>query len=574
MEDKDLKFAQTHLITEIIALIYMILYSIYSQSDVLKLGYLVYGVSAVLELVSIAVIKKNNNKWLISIRIFEFIVLSAFIVFDGSLVTEVSVISILLLCLRMIEIIFLFDYTDTYARTISLGLMIFPMAICIIVSLIFGIKGDPGSLSSIGSICEVAIIVVIIANISGVFTKWLANVERHVFEQRRMADSAKEMNETLRIHQEKIKKANEELGIQRIKMEAANRMVTRVNIETQTQNEILREITKCHDLEKLAEETSKSIREHMDLMFCAVIFKPLARKGELVYSMDAVDLSEIFLNTFKEDALESGLEAILSKKVITLDKALQKNCYKTLATNDFLQAVITVPIISEGEDMGVLFCGSKASDAFDESINLFENISAEIVLGIRNIRLYFEVQEMAIRDGLTGLYNRRHLNEIMEIYSDESMRNQIPLSTALLDIDHFKGFNDTYGHAFGDKVLAEIAKVLERWADEYGGIAARYGGEEFVLAFLNCNAARMNDILVQVKHDIDSIVLEYEGKPVSVRVSIGFTAYPEIARRPSEVLNRADSAMYYSKETGRDRITKDGPHVDIFLAERKEQETR
>lgn len=570
MEDKDLKFAQTHLISEIIAIIYMVLYSIYSQSDVLKLGCILFGIFIILELFSLALIKHSFNKWLIAVRIVEFVALSAFIVFDASNVTEVSVISILLLCLRMIEIIFMFDYSDTYARTISLGLMIFPMAICIIVSLIFGFKGDPGSITSIGSICEVATIVVIIANLSGVFTKWLNVVERRVFEQARMVDNAKEMNETLRLHQEKIKKANEELGIQRIRMEAANALVNRVNIETSTQNEILKEITKCHDLENLAEETAKAIRESMKLMFCAVVFKPLSKKGDCIYSMNAENLSENFLNTFREEVLDAGLEAILTKRVFSLDKALQRNCYKALAADDYLQAVITVPIISEGEDMGVLFCGSKSSDAFDDSMNLFENISTEIILGIRNIRLYFEVQEMAIRDGLTGLYNRRHLNQIMEIYSDESMRNQIPLSAALLDIDHFKGFNDTYGHAFGDKVLAEIAKVLERWADHYGGIAARYGGEEFVLAFLNCDAERMEGILVQVKHDIDSIVMMFDNKPVSVRVSIGYTSYPEIARRPSEVLNRSDSAMYYSKENGRDRITKDGPMVDAFFAQNKE----
>lgn len=572
MEEKDLKFAQTHLITEIISVVFMILYSIYLQSDALKLGFIVYGACIVLEVFAIALIKHDKIKWLVAIRIVEFIALSAFIVFDNSTVVEVSVISILLLCLRMIEIIFLFDYSDTYARTISLGLMIFPMAICIIFSLIFGLKGDPGSIASIGSICEVAIIVVIIANISGIFTKWLNVVERRVFEQRRMADNAKEMNETLRLHQEKIKKANEELGIQRIKMEQANRLVTRINIETQTQNEILKEITQCHDLEKLAEETSNAIRESMNLMFCAVMLKPLAKKGECIYSMSSVNLSENFISVFKEEVLDAGLEAILTKKNISLDKALERNCYKALSQEDYLQAVLTVPIISEGENMGVLFCGSKTSDFFDESLNLFENISAEVILGIRNIRLYFEVQEMAIRDGLTGLYNRRHLNQIMEIYSDESMRNQIPLSAALLDIDHFKGFNDTYGHAFGDKVLAEIAKVLDHWADEFGGIAARYGGEEFVLAFLNCDAERMGKVLIQAKHDIDSIVLDYEGKPVSVRVSIGYTSYPEIARRPSEVLNRADSAMYYSKETGRDRITQDGPDVDNFFAERKEQD--
>ena len=572
MEEKDKKFAQTLFISEIIAIIFMILHSIYQMASFLISGFIFYGALIVLDGISIGLAVRKKTKLLIGLRFLEFVGLSAYIVFENSGVKEVTVISILLLCLRMIEIIFLFDYSDTYSRTITIGLMTFPIAICIIVSLVFGFKTEPGSIQSIGAICEVSIIVIIIANLSAIFTGWLTSIERRVFEQRRMADNAQEMNETLRIHQEKIKKANEELGIQRIRMETANRLVTRANIEIQTQNDILKEITKCRDLETLADETAKSIRNSMNLLFCAVMLKPVTKNTDCVYGWDSVDISDNFASVFKEELFEAGLSAILTKKTISLDKTLERNCYKSLSQDDPLQVVITVPLINEGKEEGVIFCGSRLADSFDEAVNFFENLSSQIILGIRNIQLYFEIQEMAIRDGLTGLYNRRHLNELIEIYSDEAIRNQIPLSAALVDIDHFKGFNDTYGHAFGDKVLIEISKVLENWADKYGGIAARYGGEEFVLAFLNCDSTRIEEVLNNAKHDIDSIVLDYEGKPVSIRVSIGFTSFPEISRRPSELLNRADSAMYYSKENGRNRITKDGRHVDDFLAERKERD--
>lgn len=273
------------------------------------------------------------------------------------------------------------------------------------------------------------------------------------------------------------------------------------------------------------------------------------------------------MNAFADEVTKGGFDEVIKKNKITIEKKLRRKCFSKL-NEDELSAIIVVPIEKGGTAVGAIFCGHERQDYFDESVNMFENISAQILMALDNANLYAEVQQLAIRDGLTGLYNRRHLNELVDLYSKEAVEKQIPLSAALLDIDHFKGFNDSYGHIFGDLVLKRLSEIAEKCAGENNGIASRYGGEEFVLVFLGIDLQKTNDIMVKLKSDINNMTLEYMGKNVSVRVSIGVTAYPEVCAAPDEVLNRADLAMYFSKEHGRNQITIDSEEVHEFFKTR------
>ncbi len=569
MEDKNFKFGRMHAILELIAFLAALEYYIKEPRGMLLIGMLVFAGFSALDIILAKMLKSTpkTDKLLIFIRVIEFLVVSAFIVYNDVGVRELEVIAYIIFMMRMVEMIFLFDYSDRYTRTIVIGTMVFPITVFVLVKLLLISKaadyGD-NAVMALGSTAEIAAVVFAVSLLTNIFIGWYLKIEHKIFEQRRMAEKTTEMNETLQLHQEKIKKANEELGIQRIRMESANRQIKRSNAEIKTQNEILKNVSTCLDIKALADTVPDVMCESMEnLLFCCVLLSPASKKGNPIYNAKAKKISGNFMKSFTSMVIENGLNA-LDKKGIGIDKKLEDDCYRDLSLDDNLAVVAKIPLFDENGEEGIIYCGSNIQDNFDESISLLENIGAQVMLGINNIKLYYAVQQMAIKDGLTGIFNRRSLNEQLAEYGNRAEDEGLELSVALFDIDHFKGFNDTYGHACGDVVLQKLAEILEEAADKYSGIAARYGGEEFVLAFLSCGKDMCKQILDEVKAKIDSTVVEYDGQQLSVRVSVGFSSYPELRPSTNELLGRADAAMYYAKEHGRNNIKCDGRDVEEF----------
>jgi len=185
---------------------------------------------------------------------------------------------------------------------------------------------------------------------------------------------------------------------------------------------------------------------------------------------------------------------------------------------------------------------------------------ANELLGVQKLKLesaYKTMHEMAIRDPLTGIYNRGHLNQLVDDLCIKALTEDKVLSVVLLDIDHFKLVNDTYGHLFGDSVIITIARFAQEAAERYDGIAARYGGEEFVIVFWQKDIMTAYGIVKEMKEKVSSHEMDYNGMMVNVNVSIGISSYPETCNDPIQLLNNADLAMYYSKQNGRNRITLD-----------------
>jgi diguanylate cyclase (GGDEF)-like protein len=226
-----------------------------------------------------------------------------------------------------------------------------------------------------------------------------------------------------------------------------------------------------------------------------------------------------------------------------------------------LPSIICLPIMNQEERLGTLVVGKNRINAFMDSRAFYENIASQLSIGIANARLYAKMNDMAIRDGLTRIYNRRHLTDILNEYLSEAVARKVPVSMALFDIDKFKSVNDTYGHQCGDEVLRHVASVLNQEALAWGGIVGRYGGEEFVVAFLGKNLDETYTIIQRMHQKIKDEVVTYEDKTLQVRASAGIASYPYTCENPSELLTRADYAMYHSKKTGRDRITIDSEEI-------------
>ncbi|BCJ48289.1 hypothetical protein GCM10010168_26490 [Actinoplanes ianthinogenes] len=168
-------------------------------------------------------------------------------------------------------------------------------------------------------------------------------------------------------------------------------------------------------------------------------------------------------------------------------------------------------------------------------------------------RLRAELTDQAVRDGLTGVYNRRHLTTVLR----EQVAAGHPLAAVMIDVDHFKAVNDTYGHAVGDEVLIRLAREL---GDAVGaaGTLARYGGEEFAVLLPGAGARTAAEMAAQCRQRCSEIVVATPLGPLRVTFSAG-VAQLEAGESAEDLLRRADRALYTAKEQGRDRVVTDEP---------------
>lgn len=182
-------------------------------------------------------------------------------------------------------------------------------------------------------------------------------------------------------------------------------------------------------------------------------------------------------------------------------------------------------------------------------------------LAAANARIVEVLHEQAIRDPLTGLFNRQYLDETLEREIRRSQRIRAPLAVVMLDIDHFKTFNDTYGHAAGDEVLKTLGKVL-RDTVRASDVACRYGGEEFVVVLLDADLAAAIPSVERICSEIRRRRCVYRGQTLpAIKVSAGIAQYPVHGTSVEALLSTADEAMYAAKNAGRDRIEIASAHL-------------
>ena len=165
----------------------------------------------------------------------------------------------------------------------------------------------------------------------------------------------------------------------------------------------------------------------------------------------------------------------------------------------------------------------------------------------------FELHEISIRDSLTGLYNRKHLMETLDKEVSRSQRHSHSFSLLVIDIDHFKKYNDTYGHLAGDEVLRRLAAVFTE-SIRSSDYAARYGGEEFIIILPETGAGQGVEAVERIRHKMAEERFGGEDESIKVTISVGVASYPENGEDAETVIRNADAALYEAKELGRNRV--------------------
>ena len=214
-----------------------------------------------------------------------------------------------------------------------------------------------------------------------------------------------------------------------------------------------------------------------------------------------------------------------------------------------------VPMMASGEMIGVLHIEQGEETVPLENIrDLAHALADHLSLSLSNLKLRETLRIQSIRDALTGLFNRRYMEESLAREIPRAMRKNTPVGIIMLDIDHFRDFNNTYGHEAGNVVLREIGAQLQtqiRGED----ITCRYGGEEFILILPEANQEVTLQRAERIREAIKSIRVEYHRQPLGViTVSLGVAIFPEHSSTVEGILEKADEALYIAKHNGRDRV--------------------
>jgi diguanylate cyclase (GGDEF)-like protein len=214
-----------------------------------------------------------------------------------------------------------------------------------------------------------------------------------------------------------------------------------------------------------------------------------------------------------------------------------------------------LPLSVQGETLGLLHLSLPAGKRIDEDMRwLLLSFGDVIKLSLSNLKLRESLSEQALRDPLTAMFNRRYLSETLPREIRRAQREHRQLSIALIDIDHFKSFNDAWGHSAGDLVLKEVGSFLRR-SLRAGDIACRYGGEEFLLVLGECDAAEAKARLARLCLEIKRKAFTFKRQPLpKITVSVGVAQLGDTLASAEALITAADQALYAAKENGRDRI--------------------
>ena len=219
-------------------------------------------------------------------------------------------------------------------------------------------------------------------------------------------------------------------------------------------------------------------------------------------------------------------------------------------------AYLCIPLVAQGEAVGVLYFarGAEVGVFTPEEQRVAGTAADKLGLSLANLALRERLRTQSVRDHLTSLFNRRYMEETLERELRRAQRNSVPLSVIMVDVDHFKRFNDDHGHDAGDALLAELGRLLRSHV-RVEDVPCRVGGEEFAIVMPGAaakDALRRAEELREAAHRLRIV---HRGVSLgAVSISLGVAAFPEHAAATDVLLRAADSALYRAKREGRDRV--------------------
>ncbi len=245
----------------------------------------------------------------------------------------------------------------------------------------------------------------------------------------------------------------------------------------------------------------------------------------------------------------------LDRVTLQIEKKKLRPSHMAMDPKATLKSYLTLPLAVEEEIMGCVSLNSDQPNAYDaQDLQFFSVIGYQMAATLKHYQRFSSIKTMAIYDTLTGLYNRRYLEERLMAETQKAFYGGASLSLVMVDIDHFKKVNDTFGHTTGDLVLKEIASLLKNSTRKKDTVA-RYGGEEFVLILPEAGLEVTVAIAERIRRQIEQTPFEVGQTQLNLTVSLGISSFPSHhAHSKEDLIQMADQALYDAKRGGRNRV--------------------
>jgi diguanylate cyclase (GGDEF)-like protein len=342
-------------------------------------------------------------------------------------------------------------------------------------------------------------------------------------------------------------------------LESQADLILRKSAQMVVLNEVSQKINSSLELHEVLALLTRQAAESIGVNRCVVwLFDEKKVRLDAVHAFGLApeNLSEMYLH------LADIRDSIFFKVLASLTPSLLKSGDDESLFKDLLhgrlsvKCLLAVPLILKDEAIGLLVVDDtrEEHEFLDDEENLICSIANQTVVAIENALLYQKVKEQAITDGLTGVFNHRFFQLRLTDEFSHSKRYNTELGLIMLDIDHFKQYNDTYGHIAGDLALKEIAQ-LTRASVRENDIVSRYGGEEFAIILPMTNLEGTRIVAERIRQSVmDCKFLGDLSVPqVSITVSCGLSAFDKKMENREDLIREADSALYQAKESGRNQ---------------------
>jgi diguanylate cyclase (GGDEF)-like protein len=341
-------------------------------------------------------------------------------------------------------------------------------------------------------------------------------------------------------------------------------------IQAATRNETLYKLSQTISANIRSDEIYAAIHQAttklMDTeFFCISLINEKEQVVEDMYIFDGKDPIELSSRPLGEGIFGRVIAEGKSVRFNEFDESMIVSTGAVLTGNiqrEYIsQSIMVVPLKIGSKSIGVLSVQSYQSNAYSESdLEMLELLGANAAIALENARLFSEVQELAITDPVTGLYNRRKFLELAEQEFNRSIRYEHHLSAIMLDIDNFKIVNDTYGHSVGDQVLIQLADVCQA-AIRQVDFLARFGGEEFMVLLPETDVNEAAIMAERLRSRTEAYQFKTAPADIKITISLGVAELDKTCTSLNELLDRADFAQYSSKAYGKNRVTNWSPSI-------------
>jgi diguanylate cyclase (GGDEF)-like protein len=309
-------------------------------------------------------------------------------------------------------------------------------------------------------------------------------------------------------------------------------------------------VTSSLDIRQMYDSLIRELKKVLDVDWAAIT---LVEEDEINLLAITSEVSSAWQTGDKLPLKDTATEWVVNNKVPLVEPNLPEESRFWTGKHHLkqgIQSLVFLPLMVGTEAIGAMCVASRRPNAYSTSqVQLLSQLALRIAMSIENARLYAQAEQRARIDELTGLWNRRHLMERIQVEIGRHSRYGGAFSLVILDLDSFKALNDTYGHIEGDRILKQLGMVLKgaiRDADE----AFRYGGDEFAILLPQTSIKDAQEVAERVRHRISA---ELKTGSVSMTASLGLASWPVDGIAISEIISAADKALYHAKQRGGDQ---------------------